>query len=217
MTLGGADPATGNVVGVADVTNPELCDLGCNLISNAIGDGLDLHGTGGVEGPATGPTTVRGNFLGTTINGVNDLGNGGDGIKAGSNTTIGGTGAGEGNLISFNGGDAIRALDPAVTNVVIRANTGRDNGSVANDLFIDLGVDGPGNATTNGAILAPGVTSATATQIQGTSAETDGTVIDVYRTFIDRGGVRDRLGQTMVYRRRLELHSTRSRSVRAPV
>jgi len=373
---GSANPATGNSVGGPEADSPQFCDGPCNLISNATGRGLDLVGTGGAEGPATGPTTVAGNFVGLSFNGVNDQGNGSTGIEVGdadnvtvggpaaadrnyiagnggsgiehgaagssfvlngnflgldasgtaaipdvtrellsqgsgaivsgnrfggspaviggssstvqanvfgigtggqdvgtngdflviegsntqvggpamgegntigntdgatnsaitveadgvnlygnvvgtdaggqshpnaghgitvgassarNNATIGGTLAGqEGNVISNSGGDAIRVPNPGSTNDVFRANTGQSNGSGANDLFVDLGADGPVNATTNAAIQPPAVTSASTTQIQGTSSEANGTQIDVYKTFTDRGDVRSYLGQTTV-------------------
>ena len=71
-----------------------------NVISGNTNDGFN--------GGATGTTnnTFKGNYIGVDITGEVDLGNGGDGIDMFANNSyiIGGTAAGEGNVISGNGG-----------------------------------------------------------------------------------------------------------------
>jgi titin len=65
---------------------------------------------------------VQGNFIGTDATGTVGLGNGyGIGVSGTTGNKIGGTAAGEGNLISGNGGDGIIVVD-APTGVVIQGN-----------------------------------------------------------------------------------------------
>jgi hypothetical protein len=75
-----------------------------NIVSGNTGDGIRI------EGSLTSGTVVQGNFIGTSADGTAALGNGGDGVHilAGTaSTTIGGTAAGAGNLISGNTGNGI--------------------------------------------------------------------------------------------------------------
>jgi hypothetical protein len=77
-----------------------------NVISGNNANGIRI----GLGGTTTG-TIIQGNFIGTDKNGTADLGNAGDGIRSGNvggeNTTVGGTAAGAGNVISGNGGSGI--------------------------------------------------------------------------------------------------------------
>jgi CSLREA domain-containing protein len=69
-----------------------------NLLSGNKGSGVQI-----VAG-APGNNKVQGNFIGTTANGVDPLGNFGAGVQMNSaNTTVGGLNSGEGNTIAFNG------------------------------------------------------------------------------------------------------------------
>jgi hypothetical protein len=142
-----------------------------NTIGNAISNGIALNASQGA--------VIQGNYIGTDAGGA-DRGNGGPGIvflTGGVNATpdnnlIGGNTAAAENVISNNSGDAIKDQTlpgfPGTGNVVAR-NRGSNNGSTANDLFLDLGADGPGNATFNGAIAAPAITSATTEAVSGTA------------------------------------------------
>jgi len=71
------------IEGAALVSNS--CDGGCNVISGAGTRGLDLNGdSAGVnEAPASGPTTVHGNFVGLNAAGTGVVENGGQSIFAG--------------------------------------------------------------------------------------------------------------------------------------
>jgi CSLREA domain-containing protein len=93
---GGGFPAEDNEVG-ATIAGPalasEACDGGCNVISGATFAGVDLVGEeSGNEEPASGPTTVHGNFVGLKKDGTGTIGNGSFGILAGAadHATIGG-------------------------------------------------------------------------------------------------------------------------------
>ncbi len=70
-----------------------------NVISGNNSDGIEISGA------SSSGTIVRGNFIGTDINGTQDVGNSSAGVNAlatAPNTTIGGTATGAGNVISGN-------------------------------------------------------------------------------------------------------------------
>ncbi len=96
-----------------------------NIISGNQADGITLVAS------ATG-TTIKGNIIGLDGDGAGILGNVVHGINivSATNITIGGTQAGEGNLISGNGSDGIHA----------------DNGSQINVYGNIIGLDGPGTS-----------------------------------------------------------------------
>ncbi|MEO8354180.1 MAG: right-handed parallel beta-helix repeat-containing protein, partial [Chthoniobacteraceae bacterium] len=93
------ESAFGNVIG-----GPGLGEG--NVISGNAGSGIEI---GGPEGSSADSTTIQGNLIGTDVFGTFAIGNNGTGIniRDGSFTTIGGIGAGEGNLIAFNAGDGV--------------------------------------------------------------------------------------------------------------
>lgn len=78
------------------------CDEGCNVISGAAYAGIDLQGDGGSELPASGPTTILGNFIGADASGEEAVPNGYSGIVVGNadRVTIGGSREKDGNLIT---------------------------------------------------------------------------------------------------------------------
>jgi Right handed beta helix region len=104
-------PAENNEIG-ASVESAALtsaaCDGGCNVISGAAGAGIDLNGSGLGEEPASGPTTIRGNFVGLDKTGTNVIGNGSYGVLAGGadHVTVGGFPLGDANYIA-GGGEGI--------------------------------------------------------------------------------------------------------------
>ena len=145
-----------------------------NIISGNNSDGIDL----GDAGASTG-TIIRGNLIGTQVDGTSALGNTGHGILIGNggtanNTTIGGTTAGQGNTIAYSGGDGIYV--PASIGVAMLGNTIFSNAG----LGIDLGTNG---MTANDA----GDGDSGANNLQNfpvlTDARTDGTQITLAGTF----------------------------------
>lgn len=119
---GGVD-AVGNEIGarVAPGLTGGPCDEWCNLISGAIGTGLDLQGDGGDEAPAIG-TVVLGNYFGLTADGAGSVPSGGAAIRVGASpaTVIGGTKAGDANR--FSGGGAAVEAGPGAPDLVVRGN-----------------------------------------------------------------------------------------------
>jgi hypothetical protein len=109
-----------------------------NIISGNGGAGMRISYN-------SGSATVQGNYIGTQGDGVSPLGNDLDGILVQDATTIGGTGAGEGNVIAFNStgaGGAGILIPPdgsgGPASVSILGNSIFSNGG----LGIDLGGDG---------------------------------------------------------------------------
>lgn len=81
------------------------------VVENLISD----NNNGGVRvgGGANTDNVVKGNLIGTDAAGEVDIGNASDGIRiegSGERVTVGGTTAGDGNVISGNGGDGVRIV-----------------------------------------------------------------------------------------------------------
>ncbi len=109
-TASGGFQATDNEIGrtiEGEAQETASCDGGCNVIAGGgLSTGIDLDGeSGGNEAPATGPTTVHGNYVGLGADGTTVVANGVFDILAGAadNVTIGGTTNGDANFIA--GGD----------------------------------------------------------------------------------------------------------------
>jgi hypothetical protein len=98
--------AMNNVIG-----GPAAADR--NIISGN-GTGIRVSGTG---------TTIKGNYIGTDASGTLDLGNQGIGIMDNGASIIGGSGAGEGNIVSGNTGVGIQlAQFSGTTGAVLQGN-----------------------------------------------------------------------------------------------
>jgi len=98
------------------------------------------NNTAGIDIQAADGSLIEGNFIGTDLTGTLNLGNRYPGITiAGSNVTVGGTSAGAGNVIAFNGINFPRGI-------LIYSGTG--NAILGNSIFsnggigIDLNADG---------------------------------------------------------------------------
>jgi len=134
-----------------------------NVISANTGVGIDAGAN---------DTVIQGNKIGTDVTGAGALGNTGAAIAVtASNMTIGGTAAGAGNLIAFNGNPAAGGIVTNGTGNTIRGNSIFSN----NGAGIDLGSDGvtlndAGDADTgaNGLQNFPVITSVTPLAINGT-------------------------------------------------
>jgi CSLREA domain-containing protein len=114
-----------------------------NLISGNIAGGVLLRD------PATIGNQLLGNYIGTDLNGVLDLGNSGTGVLLdnAANNTIGGTSAGAGNLISGNNQDGLVIRMPGATGNSVLGNLIGSNAAGASA----IGNTGVGVAVTNGA------------------------------------------------------------------
>jgi len=115
--------AVGNEVGdrVVDV-QPGTCHEGCNVIvAAAPGPAIDLLGDGGAEAPPSGPTTVRGNYVGRDDTGA-VVGNqrGGVWIGAAEDVTVGGPTSGDAN--HMHGGPVGVQAWAGATRLVVEGN-----------------------------------------------------------------------------------------------
>ncbi len=122
VSTGGGE-VTGTEIGTrvrpTAAASPE-CDGGCNVISGATANGVDLQGEAG-ESPAT-STSVLGNYIGVNAEGTGAVPSAEAGVNVGeaAHTLVGGPSAGEANRID-GGGVAVLA-GPAAGDLAIRGN-----------------------------------------------------------------------------------------------
>ena len=165
--IGGAGPGEGNIVAGASFYN-----------------GLELNGSGHV---------VYGNFIGTDPSGTIDLGNLHAGIVGiGTDLTIGGVGAGEGNTIAFNSASGYAGVLVQGQRVRIRGNRIYSN---HNGLGIDLFVGslsgvtpndpGDGDGGPNGAQNYPILISAGPAAAQGSGTHITGVLNSTASTIFE--------------------------------
>ena len=157
-----------------------------------------------LEGGAS-SNILTGNFIGTTSTGV-AAPNVAEGILLGganalTGNVIGGSDPSDANYVSNSGTDAI-AQDQAGNGNRYEGNFGKNNGSAAGDLFIDLGSDGfqnpphPTNAVNDG-IQPPAPVTIGAISASGAAGSVrSGAEVAVYATYTGRGDVRKPLGYT---------------------
>jgi hypothetical protein len=135
----------------------------------------------GVEIGPTGNSRVQGNYVGSDVTGTAALPNNTDGIyifNVSNDNLIGGTADGQANLIAFNGGDGIEvaggygAKHNTITRNRIHNNTGKG---------ISLRSGG------NEGLVAPVITTASATQVSGTSCAN--CTIEVFSDAEDEGAI----------------------------
>jgi hypothetical protein len=113
-----------DVVGSSSNTIGGAVAGAANLISGNLGAGIELvHST-----QDSTAKLVAGNLIGTTADGLHALGNQEDGILLDSATsnTIGGTSAGEGNIISGNLGNGVETLSSSTDNLLEGNDIGTD-------------------------------------------------------------------------------------------
>lgn len=130
--LAGGFEATGNLIGVqseSEAGATDACDKGCNVISGAVGSGVDLQGNS-VEGesPAV-ETHVAGNFIGLASDGTTVVPNavggaeGAAGIKVGAaaKTLVGGPES-NGNEVNFIAGGSFGIYAENAENLQVIGN-----------------------------------------------------------------------------------------------
>ena len=129
--VAGTAPGPGNLTGVR-IGDPALTTdnnriggivpADRNVISGNVVDGVQI--SGGSGGAAN--NLVQGNYIGVDVTGTQDLGNGLQGVAvfltSTTNTVIGGTAPGAGNVISGNGGDGIGIEGAGTTGTLVQGN-----------------------------------------------------------------------------------------------
>jgi len=164
-----------------------------NIISRNLNSGINISGAGATN------NVIQGNIIGTDTAGTGDLGNAYDGVRAGgysSNTSVGGTLAGAGNTIAFNGGDGVlvdRSVGNGILGNSISLNQGTASGSSGLGIDLvsaELGVgvtenddrdtdpapgESAGNNYQNYPVLTSAVSIGGSTTIQGTFNSTPST------------------------------------------
>jgi subtilisin-like proprotein convertase family protein len=146
-----------------------------NIISGVNGDGIEIG-----SASSTG-TIIEGNYIGTDISGTLARGNSvGVRISGVANLTVGGTGAGQGNLISGNGASGVQITGASATGNLVQGNLiGTDvNGTadVGNGSFGVI-ITGAANGNTIG-----GTTAAARNIISG-----NGTGVAIEGGLVDAG------------------------------
>lgn len=132
--------SSGILVNATDVRIGSIVRADRNLISGNTTSGINL-------GIAAGDAIIQGNLIGTSKNGRKALPNEGDGvfITGSDGHLVGGTFAGQGNTIGFNGGDGVNLISVTLSGETLVPNGVRIS---SNSLFrnagqgIDLGDDG---------------------------------------------------------------------------
>ncbi len=129
--IGGSAPGAGNLIS------------GNGTVASGLG-----HGNGITVGSSN--NIIQGNLIGTDATGTGPLPNLDDGIFSGRNTTVGGVGAGERNVIAFNGLRGISNGGPLGIANSYRGNSIHSNGTSGSPLVPGLGIDlGPIGPTAN--------------------------------------------------------------------
>jgi hypothetical protein len=145
---GNSNQVLGNYIGtdaagtaaLANGTGVFISGLNDTLGGTAAGARNLISGNGTGVGIGGTSNQVLGNYIGTNAAGTGPLGNSSDGVSilGGQNDTIGGTAAGAGNTIAFNGGNGIAiSLEGGTGNAILRNSIFSNAG-----LGIDLGADG---------------------------------------------------------------------------
>ncbi|MDH5398090.1 MAG: choice-of-anchor D domain-containing protein [Cyclobacteriaceae bacterium] len=184
VNAGGAQTIIGNYIGT-DITglvalpNGEGLQFGTSG-SNVVRNNVISGNTGnGIELVFTSNSTYQGNFIGVGADGITPLPNNIGFMTTGTinidNNLIGGTGAGEGNIIAHNTNQGVWIRHSSFDFNQITGNRIFCNGG----LGIDLNLDNAFSQFGNDGKAAPVITGFDATSVSGTGV--DGDVVHVYR------------------------------------
>jgi hypothetical protein len=169
---GPAAPAEHNEVGgklTKDEAESMVCDGPCNVIATE--GGIDIDLTGEAAEPASGPTTIRGNYLGLVADGLSSVGENSSGVVADpgqfpcgggpGDVTVGGTAPTESNYIdagSFGifaeGAENFRALGNSI-GLLADGSPGESPNAFGVEVCAE-GVTEPAQISNNDMLLGPG-------------------------------------------------------------
>ena len=187
-----------NKAGTAAITN-DVAGIILSSDNNTIGGSGNLisgNTTHGIEVSGGDNNTIKGNKIGTDVNGTSAVANGSDGINViGMNNTIGGTNASDRNIISGNTSDGIGITGASSTGNLVEGNyigLGADGATIIGNLNTGVTIDSGASANTIG-----GSTSSSRNVISGNGSAgvyIDGTNNVVQGNFIgtDATGTLDR-------------------------
>ena len=195
--------ANANIIGTNGDGDSDLGEL--NIIGDAEIDGITISGNG------TDNNTMKGNYIGVQLNGQNDFGNTGFGIRihnGASNNLVGSDNNDtvEENIIAFNGNAGISIEDDATDGNTLSFNSFFDNGGLAIDLENNGITANDGGDTDDGAnnevnfpVIESSDVTATGVTLSGTldldTAE-DLAIIEIYE--VDADGLGAGEGKTFV-------------------
>jgi hypothetical protein len=132
-----------DVTGTRPLGNADGIQISANGTNSVIGNVICANRQHGVlVESAEVNSLVQGNFIGVDATGTNALGNAFDGviITDGVGTTVGGTNAGDGNIIAHNGAVGVSVYFGDAINNAILGNSIFDNGKLGIDLTLEDGV-----------------------------------------------------------------------------
>jgi hypothetical protein len=169
--VGAEENEVGGVLTASQASSP-ACDGPCNVIATEGGVGVDLTGEAGelVE-PASGPTTIRGNYLGLTADGLTAAGENSVGVFAApgqpacgggpADVTVGGTAPTETNYIDggsvgifAEGAENFRALGNSI-GFLADGSPGESPNAFGIEVCAE-GVTEPAQISNNNMLLGPG-------------------------------------------------------------
>jgi hypothetical protein len=133
-----------DVTGTRPLGNADGVQISGNGNNSVIGNVIAAsrqHGVIVAGAPETN-AVVQGNFIGTDVTGTHALGNANDGVIVtdASGATIGGTAAGQGNIIAHNGAVGVSVFFDVAMNNQILGNSIFDNAKLGIDLHAEDGV-----------------------------------------------------------------------------
>jgi hypothetical protein len=158
-TGSGALPNGSGVVGSVANNAPAQIVSG-NVISGNTGDGVVING----------PAIIQGNLIGTALDGASAMPNGSSGVWGFAGSTIGGSGAGQANVIANNGAYGVGV-------------SGNGNAIIANSIYANAsgGILLFSGANNNQAapVLTRVTTDGVSTTVKGTVASTPVTTVQI--------------------------------------
>ncbi|HVM59223.1 MAG TPA: HYR domain-containing protein [Verrucomicrobiae bacterium] len=164
-----------------------------NVISGNTGNGINITGAiiSDFSTPPPDSNVVQGNFIGTDRTGTNNLGNSLSGVLIDGSFTealdnvVGGTSAGQGNVIVFNGSNGVTVANKAIDNAIF-------GNSIFTNAALGIELVSGGNNSPNLPVLTAALCSNAGVRIEGSItgyAPTNSVHLEFFSNFsCDRSG-----------------------------